>query len=121
MITKASNAIAETPLELSDGDIAELAHVFKVLGDESRLRMVLLLCRGEQSVVELCRIFDMSQPLVSHHLGLLRDAGVLEVRREGRHNFHSLRREHFQQLMDALFLDELDKSPCDHFLECVFR
>ncbi len=98
--------VIETPFPTGLPDALEnkLVQVFKLLSDESRLRIILYLLReGELHVTALCERLKQSQPAVSHHLALLRDAGVLDFRRDGKHNFYSVRREHFHQLMGELF------------------
>lgn len=58
--------------------------VFRALGDETRLAMVLLIReRGELCVCELTRALDLPQPKASRHLGVLREAGLLEGERRG--------------------------------------
>lgn len=64
---------------------------FKLLSDETRFRIVLLLGGGrEANVRTLCKRLDQSQPAVSHHLALLKDAGVVSLRRQGKHHFYRL-------------------------------
>ena len=78
----------------------ELVQVFKLLSDETRLRILLYLVReGELHVTALCERLQQSQPAVSHHLALLRVAGVIEARRDGKHNFYSVRKAHFHTIM----------------------
>jgi ArsR family transcriptional regulator, arsenate/arsenite/antimonite-responsive transcriptional repressor len=82
----------------------DLVQVFKLLSDETRLRILLYLMReGELHVTALCEKLGQSQPAVSHHLALLRVAGLIEARRDGKHNYYSICRNHFQQLMGELF------------------
>jgi len=82
----------------------DLVQVFKLLSDETRLRILMYLMReGELHVTALCEKLGQSQPAVSHHLALLRVAGLIEARRDGKHNFYSICRGHFQQLMGELF------------------
>ncbi|MCL4108213.1 UNVERIFIED_CONTAM: hypothetical protein GTU68_066136 [Idotea baltica] len=57
----------------------------------------------ELHVSALCERLGQSQPAVSHHLALLRVAGLAEARREGKHNFYSVCRPHFQRVMGELF------------------
>ncbi len=63
--------------------IADPAALFQSVSDVSRLRLLRLLCRHELNVQELVKITDLSQPRVSKHLGVLRDQGWLQQRREG--------------------------------------
>ena len=82
----------------------DLVQTLKLLSDETRLRVLMYLMReGELHVTALCERLDQSQPAVSHHLALLRVAGLIEARRDGKHNFYSVRREHFHRIMGELF------------------
>ena len=58
-------------------------NVFKAVGEETRLRVMALLLRGELTVTELTHILGQSQPRVSRHLKILSDAGLVEKYREG--------------------------------------
>jgi len=82
----------------------DLVQIFKLLSDETRLRILLALAReGELHVSAICGLMGQSQPAVSHHLALLRVAGLIEARRDGKHNFYSVRRTPFYRLIEALF------------------
>ncbi|MEX0716199.1 MAG: metalloregulator ArsR/SmtB family transcription factor [Planctomycetaceae bacterium] len=90
--------------ELSNQLEKDLVQVFKLLSDETRLKILLYLAReGELHVTALCDRLGQSQPAVSHHLALLRVAGLIEPRRDGKHNYYSVRQEHFHGLMTELF------------------
>jgi ArsR family transcriptional regulator len=92
--------------EVSDQAVRELAQVFKLLSDETRLRILLYLAQSPTSelhVTDLCSRLGQSQPAVSHHLALLRVSGLIESRREGKHNFYSVRTDHFGELLISLF------------------
>lgn len=72
-------------------DTHNFHQIAKLLSDSIRLRIVLLLGRiGEAHVTALCDYLNMSQPAVSHHLAILRFGGVLEARRDGKHNYYDL-------------------------------
>lgn len=59
------------------------------MSDETRLRLLIFLAQnGELHVTDLCQRLRQSQSAVSHHLALLRVAGIIEARREGKHNFY---------------------------------
>ena len=96
-------ALAVMP-PVSEQAVRELAQVFKLLSDETRLRILLYLAQNnELHVTDLCTRLGQSQPAVSHHLALLRVSGLIESRREGKHNFYSVRTEHFGELLVSLF------------------
>jgi DNA-binding transcriptional ArsR family regulator len=90
--------------ELSDQLEKDLVQVFKLLSDETRLRILMYLLREDElHVTALCERLQQSQPAVSHHLALLRVAGLIEARRDGKHNFYSIRAKHFHRIMGELF------------------
>jgi DNA-binding transcriptional ArsR family regulator len=90
--------------EVSEQAVRELAQVFKLLSDETRLRILFYLAQNsELHVTDLCNRLGQSQPAVSHHLALLRVSGLIESRREGKHNFYSVRTDHFGELLTSLF------------------
>jgi DNA-binding transcriptional ArsR family regulator len=105
--TLEGNGQALQPLpEVSEQAIRELAQVFKLLSDETRLRILFYLALSENRelhVTDLCQRLGQSQPAVSHHLALLRVSGLIESRREGKHNFYSVRTDHFGELLLSLF------------------
>jgi ArsR family transcriptional regulator, arsenate/arsenite/antimonite-responsive transcriptional repressor len=71
---------------LDEASATGLAQVFKALGDPVRLRLVSLLGArqgGELCVCDLTSAFDLSQPTISHHLKVLREAGLVESERRG--------------------------------------
>ena len=97
------HSVATMP-PVSEPVVRELAQVFKLLSDETRLRILLYLAQNnELHVTDLCTRLGQSQPAVSHHLALLRVSGLIESRREGKHNFYSVRTEHFGELLVSLF------------------
>jgi ArsR family transcriptional regulator len=71
---------------LDTDQAAELAAVFKALGDPVRLRLLSMIASvqgGEVCVCELTPAFDLSQPTISHHLKVLRQAGLIDCERRG--------------------------------------
>lgn len=75
--------LASAPLEPDQA--AELARMFKALGDPVRLRLLSMIAsRGDQvCVCEMTPAFELSQPTISHHLKLLRQAGLIDCERRG--------------------------------------
>lgn len=76
--------LASAPLD--EDRAAELAKLFKALGDPVRLRLLSMIASrdgGEVCVCELTPAFELSQPTISHHLKLLRQAGLIDCERRG--------------------------------------
>ncbi len=65
-----------------------MLNMFRAVGEETRLRIMVLLSRGELTVTELTQILGQSQPRVSRHLKILADAGLVERYREGSWMFY---------------------------------
>ena len=65
----------------------------KALADETRQKIMNLVCCQWLSVSEVVEQLDVSQPTVSHHLAILREAGLVNVREEGKQTFYSLNQE----------------------------
>src|SRR3954468_4251416 len=92
------------PATLADAKAHELVQLFKLLADETRLRIIyFLMQQNEMNVRTFCRLLRQSQPAVSHHLALLRAAGVIASRRDGKHNFYRLILKRCQAYLDAVF------------------
>ena len=78
-------------MRLPAQDIGDLVDVFRMLGDDARVRILLLLAaHREMTVSHLCAELGKRQPLVSHHLGLLRKGSLVSARRDGRYVYYSL-------------------------------
>jgi len=100
----------ETPSELPE-EFYDVARICKMLSEPSRLRVVFFLMHeSELNVGVICGRLKQSQPAVSHHLALLKRAGLVKVRRDGKHNFYSLCRERFHQIILSLFETIADSS-----------
>jgi ArsR family transcriptional regulator len=97
--------------ELSSELEKELVQVFKLLSDETRLRILVYLAReAELHVTALCDRLGQSQPAVSHHLALLRVAGLIKARRDGKHNYYSVRHSRFRGLIEQVFQNISDSG-----------
>lgn len=82
-------------------NIQELANNFKVLGDPTRLRILQALMHGERCVRELADGIQMEQSAVSHQLRTLRDAGLVNFRRDGKVVYYSLADAHVFTLLSV--------------------
>jgi len=63
---------------------------FKAVGDPTRRRLMTLLRKKEMCVTDLCAQFEMSQPTISHHLGILKNAGIVNSRKDGKVVYYRL-------------------------------
>ncbi len=85
----ADGACVSTPLTgepLAEATAAEVAQVFKALGDPVRLRLISLIGAhqgGQVCVCDLTAAFELTQPTISHHLKVLREAGLIGSERRG--------------------------------------
>lgn len=68
----------------------DLLNVFKALSEETRLRILKLLEHGELCVCDIVAAFDMIQPKVSFHLAVLKDAGFIKDRKQGKWVHYSI-------------------------------
>ena len=110
--------------ELSQKLEKDLVQVFKLLADETRLKILFYLGRErELHVSALCERLGQSQPAVSHHLALLRVAGLIEPRRDGKHNYYSVQQGRFHDLMGELFKSFTEDSQASEvrFEDFIFR
>src|SRR5512136_3045761 len=69
----------------------KIANILKALSDDTRLRVIKLLQERELCVCELMQVLEMSQPRISRHMSVLKNAGLVEDRREGKWVHYSLR------------------------------
>lgn len=88
-----------------DHQISQIARLFHLLSDESRLRILLLLAReGEMHVSNLCEKLEQSQSAISHSLMQLRLADLVEVRRDGKYHYYRVDAERLGELIER-FVD----------------
>jgi len=71
----------------------EYVRVFRALTDESRVRVLELLCNGEQCACVLLEDLKISQPTLSHHMKILCDSGIVKSRRVGRWSYYAINTE----------------------------
>lgn len=64
--------------------------VFQALADETRLKIIALLQKRELCVSDICARFDMTQPSISHHLDVLKRAGLVQAEKRGREVYYQL-------------------------------
>ncbi|WP_298800443.1 helix-turn-helix transcriptional regulator [uncultured Pseudonocardia sp.] len=99
---------------LTPGQALGLAAVFKALGDPVRLRLASLIAShagGEACVCDLTDAFDLSGPTISHHLKVLREAGLITGQRRGTWVYYRIQPDALRRLSAVLVLD--DRPPGD--------
>jgi len=80
-------------------DTSVLAETFKLLGDQTRLRILFFCIDAPRAVGEIAEALDLSQSLVSHHLRLLRGARLVRGSRKARQIFYQLDDEHVSGML----------------------
>jgi ArsR family transcriptional regulator, arsenate/arsenite/antimonite-responsive transcriptional repressor len=94
----------QRPMAVPEPLIKDVVKLCKLLADETRLRILYYLTQAQELHVRaLCELLGESQPAVSHHLALMRVAGLIDRRREGKHNFYFLQTDRFTGLLDMFF------------------
>ena len=89
------NDIAEITAEINEmmpdeENLYDLAELFKVFGDSTRIRILFVLFESEVCVCDLAETLNMTQSAVSHQLRILKQAKLIKNRREGKSIFYSL-------------------------------
>lgn len=81
-------------------ELYELAEVFKVFGDTTRIRILWALFEAEMCVCDIASLLGMSQSSISHQLRLLKQARLVKFRRDGKTVYYSLDDEHVKRIFD---------------------
>ena len=86
----------------SDQDISRLAEMFRLMGDSSRLRIILCCLHEPISVSDIAQLLGLSQSLVSNHLRLLRGARIVRAERRGKQVFYVAADAHIQCVIEDM-------------------
>ena len=93
-----------SPVRVPGSTLNGLARVFKLMSDESRLKILVALAQdGELNVTALCTLLGQSQPAVSHHLTLMRMSNLVCFRRAGKHSYYRIDCRIVTELLDQFF------------------
>lgn len=95
---------------LSAEQAVELSRLFKAIGDPVRLRLLSLIAShagGEACVCDLTGVFDLTGPTISHHLKVLREAGLISGERRGTWVYYRAHPEALRRLSEVLVPDEV--------------
>ena len=80
-------------------ELYDLAELFKVFGDSTRIRILFVLFEAEVCVCDLAEALHMTQPAISHQLKILKQNRLIKSRREGKSIFYSLADDHVRTII----------------------
>ena len=83
--------------------VYDLAELFKIFGDSTRLRILSALLNHELCVCDIAEVLEMNQSAISHQLRVLRTAGLIKARRCGKSAFYSLDDDHVKKIIEMGF------------------
>ena len=89
-------------------ELYDLAELFKVFGDSTRIRILFVLFEAEVCVCDLAQVLQMTQSAISHQLKILKQNKLVNSRREGKSIFYSLADDHVRTII---------VQGCDHIEE----
>ncbi len=84
---------------MSEEKIEDLAELFKVFGDSTRIRILFVLFESEVCVCDLAATLNMTQSAISHQLKILKQSKLVKSRREGKSIFYSLADDHVRTII----------------------
>ena len=94
-----------------DQSFSAIAELFKQVADGTRLRIFWILCHSEECVINLAAIMNMSSPAVSHHLRLLKEAGLVVTRREEKEVYYKVADTKEAALLHSM-IEDLEHIAC---------
>lgn len=93
--------IAQVQEEMPEEEILyDLAELFKVFGDSTRIKILYVLFQSEMCVCDIAQLLNMSQSAISHQLRVLKQAQLVKYRREGKTVFYSLADAHVNTILN---------------------
>ena len=93
----------------ADGTIERLSDVFKVFGDNTRIRILWTLFDEEKCVFDISQQLNMSQSAISHQLRILKQARLVKSRRDGKNTFYSIDDEHVKRIIEQVMIHIQEK------------
>ncbi|MEA4831825.1 Transcriptional repressor SmtB [bioreactor metagenome] len=84
---------------IDENSLYDLAELFKVFGDSTRIRILYALFEAEMCVCDIAGLLNMNQSAISHQLRILKQAGLVKYRREGKAVFYSLSDDHVRTIL----------------------
>ena len=84
---------------ITETELSDLAELFKVFGDSTRIRILYDLFEKEKNVTEICDDLEMNQSAVSHQLKILKTSKLIQARRDGKAMYYSLADDHVKTII----------------------
>jgi DNA-binding transcriptional ArsR family regulator len=94
---------------MGEKNMKDLLDFLKLIADETRLKIIMMLSRRDMCVCEIMDELGMSQPAVSHHLRILKKNGIVRDDKDGRWVFYSLNKKVFTQRLVSINNDLFDQ------------
>ena len=85
--------------DISETELGNLAELFKIFGDSTRIRILYDLFEHEKNVTEICDDLEMNQSAVSHQLKILKTSKLIQARRDGKAMYYSLADDHVKTII----------------------
>ena len=105
-----SDIIAKVTSSMPDEEkLYELAELFKIFGDSTRIRILSVLLGEEMCVCDIAEVLKMNQSAISHQLKSLKQAKLIKNRREGKQIFYSLADNHVATIL-AMGLEHIEEE-----------
>lgn len=92
-----------------DEQLYDLAELFKVFGDSTRIKILYALFEAELCVCDIAQLLGLTQSAVSHQLRILKDAKLVRFRREGKSIFYALDDDHVRSIL-AMGMEHLEEE-----------
>ena len=87
--------------ELPDDElIVDLSDMFKIFGDQTRVKILMALESGELCVCDIAAVMNMSQSAISHQLRVLKQSNIVKTRRQGKVVYYSISDDHVKEIFD---------------------
>ncbi len=91
--------------------LTDVTNLYKALSDETRLKILKLLEKGELCVCDLVAAFNTVQPKISFHLAILKEAGLIKDRKEGKWSYYSLKDDEiFKRLLLLSTIERIEEE-----------
>lgn len=103
LVTKIKNS------QPNEDILYDLAELFKVFGDSTRIRILSVLMEDELCVCDICETLQMTQSAISHQLRVLKNAKLIRNRKEGKQVFYRLSDEHVSTIL-AMALEHIEEQ-----------